>query len=136
MAGNPDVIRVLHSELEYLDINIRTTQGPASTPLHLAAQRGKVEAVIALVDLGALIESVDRCWRTPLDVAIEYKQLQVVHVLKVYGEWEDGYTMNVDVFCFFMFSFVCILCILSFTCRLYLLTQLFSILIHRNDGCC
>ena len=66
-------------------MNIRTTQGPASTPLHLAAQRGKSEAVIALVDGGALLESVDRCWRTPLDVAVEHKRSHVIHILKVFG---------------------------------------------------
>ena len=86
MAGQADIIRLLYSELEYLDINIRTDEGPASTPLHLAAQRGKAEAVIALVDCGAILDSVDRCWRTPLDVAVEYGQLHVAHVLKLYGK--------------------------------------------------
>ena len=86
MAGHDDIIRLLYTELQYLDMNIRTAQGPASTPLHLAAQRGRGEAVIALVDCGALTESVDRCWRTPLDVATEHNHLHVVHILKVFGE--------------------------------------------------
>lgn len=94
MTGQADIIRLLYSELEYLDINIRTDEGPASTPLHLAAQRGKAEAVIALVDCGAILDSVDRCWRTPLDVAVEHGQLHVAHVLKLYEMSRTAETEN------------------------------------------
>ena len=43
--------------------------------------------MISLVDCGALIESVDRCWRTPLDIAIEHKHSNVIHILKVFGKY-------------------------------------------------
>lgn len=72
--------------MDDLDINIRTLEGPASTPLHLAAQRGHTEAVIALVDCGAILHSIDRCWRTPQDVALEYNHLNVVFVINMFGK--------------------------------------------------
>lgn len=85
MAGHSEIIYLLHKELEELDVNVRTEEGPASTALHLAAGRGHAECVIALVECGAILNAVDRCWRTPLDVAIEQHHCDVVHVLNMYG---------------------------------------------------
>lgn len=85
MAGHSDIIYLLHRELEELDANVRTEEGPASTPLHLAAGRGHAQCVIALIECGAILNAVDRCWRRPLDVAIEHRHFHVVHVINMYG---------------------------------------------------
>lgn len=81
---------MLKKELEEIDVNIRTDEGPASTPLHLAAQKNNAETVIALVECGAVLNAVDRCWRTPLDVALEYESHNVVHVISMYGKSYDS----------------------------------------------
>lgn len=92
MAGQGDVVRLLHEECETLDLNVRTQRGPASTPLHLAAERGHVECAMALIECGASLEAVDRRFRTARDVASENGQRQIAHVIalaeieKVIGE--------------------------------------------------
>lgn len=78
VTGRADVVRLLTDECEFLDINVRTQRGPASTPLHLAAERGHVETVIALIDCGAFLGAVDRRCRTAKDVAAENGRRQVV----------------------------------------------------------
>ena len=65
-------------ECEFLDVNVRTQRGPASTPLHLAAERGQVDTVIALIDCGASLSAVDRRCRTAKDIAAENGHRQVV----------------------------------------------------------
>lgn len=96
MTGWGDVVRLLHEECETLDLNIRTHRGPALTPLHLAAERGHVECVMALIECGASLEAVDRRFRTVKDVAIENGQRQVAHVIslaeveKLIGEGDLG----------------------------------------------
>lgn len=96
MAGQGDVVRLLHEECEMLDLNIRTQRGPASTPLHLAAERGHVECVMALIECGASLEAVDRRFRTVRDIATENGQRQVAHVIslaeveKLIGEGDLG----------------------------------------------
>jgi len=52
-------------------VNVRTQRGPAFTPLHLAAERGRIETVIALIDCGASLSAVDRRCRTGKDIAAE-----------------------------------------------------------------
>ncbi len=92
MTGQGHVVQLLHEECETLDLNVRTQRGPASTPLHLAAERGHVECAMALIECGASLEAVDRRFRTVKDVASENGQRQVAHVIslaeveKVIGE--------------------------------------------------
>ena len=86
MAGNADIIQYLATEVEGVELDIRTYGPPSFTPLHLAAQQGHVEAVIALVDCGATINVVDRCCRTPKDLACEMGKMDVVHIINMYGE--------------------------------------------------
>lgn len=103
MAGQGDVVRLLHEECETLDLNVRTQRGPASTPLHLAAERGHVECTMALVECGASMEAVDRRFRTAKDVASENGQRQVAHVIalaeieKVIGEGDLERVKEVSV---------------------------------------
>lgn len=82
MAGQGHVVKLLYEECEILDLNVRTQRGPASTPLHLAAERGHVECVMTLIECGASLEAVDRRCRTAKDVAIEKGQRQVAHVIR------------------------------------------------------
>lgn len=81
MAGRGDVIRLLTEESDSLNLNVRTQRGPASTALHLAAERGHVECVMALIECGALLEVFDRRCRTAKDVAVENGQKQVVDTI-------------------------------------------------------
>lgn len=83
MAGRGDVIRLLTEESDSLNLNVRTQRGPASTPLHLAAERGHVECVMALIECGALLEVFDRRCRTAKDVAAENGQKQVVYTITI-----------------------------------------------------
>lgn len=109
MAGRADVVHLLKEECESLNINFRTQRGPASTALHLAAERGHVECVMALIECGASLEAVDRRCRTAKDVAAENGRKDVVYTIIVAEvEWavclgnvgrmkEVGFT--VDVLC-------------------------------------
>ena len=83
MAGRGDVIRLLTEESDSLNLNVRTQRGPASTALHLAAERGHVECVMALIECGAHLEVLDRRCRTAKDVAAENGQKQVVYTISV-----------------------------------------------------
>lgn len=103
MAGQGDVVRLLYDECEFLDINIRTQRGPASTPLHLAAERGHVECVMVLIQCGASLEAVDRRCRTARDVAAEHGRKEIVHVVcmaeteKLTGEGDLGRVREVRI---------------------------------------
>jgi len=103
MAGQGDVVKLLYEECETLDLNIRAQRGPASTPLHLAAERGHVECVMSLIECGASLEAVDRRFRTVKDVANENGQRQVAHVVslaeleKLVGEGDLGQIKEVSL---------------------------------------
>ena len=83
MAGRGDVIQLLTEESDSLNLNVRTLRGPASTPLHLAAERGHVECVMALIECGALLDVCDRRCRTAKEVAAENGQKQVVYTITI-----------------------------------------------------
>ena len=87
LCGSTAVIRLLVSTFANLNLNIRTEGGPGSTPLHLASQQNHVDAVIALVESGAMLSAVDRCWRTPKDVALEAGNDQIVHIIRTFGKY-------------------------------------------------
>ena len=92
MAGRGDVVRLLREECQdTIDMDARTQHGPASTALHLAAERGHTECVVALLSCGAAVEAVDRRWRTAKDVASENGKRQVVQIITLNG------TYNVNV---------------------------------------
>jgi Leucine-rich repeat (LRR) protein/serine/threonine protein kinase len=84
VGGHPDVIKLLCQEITGIDVNIRTAEGPASTALHLASQRGHPSVIIALAECGANLHAVDRCWRTATDIALEFQHPSVVHVLNMF----------------------------------------------------
>ena len=87
MAGLDDVVRLLKDECqEAINMDIRTQSGPASTALHLAAERGHTECVVALLQCGATLEAVDRRCRNAKDVAKENGQREVVQVITLVGK--------------------------------------------------
>ena len=87
MAGREDVVRLLKEECrETLNMDARTQHGPASTPLHLAAERGHTECVLSLLECGATVTAVDRRCRNARDVAKENGKRQVVQVITLIGE--------------------------------------------------
>ena len=76
-----DVTRLL---LEHgADINARVEDG--RTPLHVAAENGRVEVVRVLHEHGANIGAEDDEGRTPLHLAANYGDVETVHVLLEYG---------------------------------------------------
>ena len=87
LSGSTTVITFLASRFAHLNMNIRTVGGPGSTPLHLASQRNHADAVIALIESGAMLGAVDRCWRTPKDVALEVGNHQIVHIIRMFGKY-------------------------------------------------
>lgn len=87
MAGRDDVVRLLREECqEAINMDARTLHGPASTALHLAAERGHTECALALLNCGADVGAVDRRWRTARDVARENGRRQVVRVITLIGK--------------------------------------------------
>ena len=86
LSGSTAVIKLLVTNFSNLNLNIRTEGGPGSTPLHLAAQQNHADAVTVLIESGALLNAVDRCWRTPKDVAIEAGNHQIVHIIRMFGK--------------------------------------------------
>lgn len=86
VSGHPDVIRLLHKEAHDFDVNLRTEKGPSLTALHLAAQNNKPHVIIALIECGAILNSIDRCWRSPLDIAIEYSSQESVYVITMFSK--------------------------------------------------
>ena len=106
MAGRGDVVRLLREECrEALDVETRTQHGPASTALHLAAERGHTECVVALLDCGAAIEAVDRRWRTAKDVARENGKRQVVQVITLSGRHIVVYSLCL---CCHVYVYICV----------------------------
>ena len=88
MAGREDVVRLLKEECqETINMDARTQHGPASTPLHLAAERGHTECVLTLLECGATIGVVDRRCRNAKDVAKENGKRQVVQVITLVGKY-------------------------------------------------
>ena len=100
MAGREDVVRLLKEECrETLNMDARTQHGPASTPLHLAAERGHTECVLSLLECGATITAVDRRCRNARDVAKENGKRQVVQVITLIGEC--------IFYCMYMYMYLC-----------------------------
>lgn len=90
ISGNADIIQFLVEEVEGVDLDIRTTVPPLLTPLHLAAEQGHGDAVIALLDSGATVGAVDQNFKTPKDLALELEKSEVVHIITKYGAFVSG----------------------------------------------
>lgn len=64
----------------FKEINIRTTDGNSSTPLHLAAKKDSVEAVKLLCVHRADVEAQQTNGWTPLHVAARYGSREMIEV--------------------------------------------------------
>ena len=78
-------------------VGVHTRGGWQSTPLHIAAVRGDVAAIIALLDAGADIQSRGEHGYSPLHEAVEQGHIEVVRVLlergaSVTATCDDGHT--------------------------------------------
>jgi ankyrin repeat protein len=62
-------------------VGVHTRGGWQSTPLHIAAIRGDVEAITALLDAGADIQSRGEHGYSPLHEAVEQGHIEAVRLL-------------------------------------------------------
>lgn len=83
LAATPECLKLL------LDAGARVDIHEGYTPLHRAAQEGRVSVVAAMLNAGADIEAFDRQFGTPLCVAIKAKQNAVVDLLLAHGASVD-----------------------------------------------
>ena len=55
------------------------------TPLHYAAANGHKEIAELLIEKGADVKAKDEGGKTPLDVAIQFKELEITNLLRKHG---------------------------------------------------
>ena len=55
------------------------------TPLHYAAANGHKEIAELLIEKGADVKAKDEGGKTPLDVAIQFKELEIADLIRVIG---------------------------------------------------
>ena len=55
------------------------------TPLHYAAANGHKEIAELLIEKGADVKAKDEGGKTPLDVAIQFKELEIANLIRVIG---------------------------------------------------
>ena len=55
------------------------------TPLHYAAANGHKKIAELLIEKGADVKAKDEGGKTPLDVAIQFKELEITNLLRVIG---------------------------------------------------
>ena len=67
--GNSNIIKIM-LEKEGADVDARNESG--WTPLHTAANYGRVEAIKVLLEAGAKVNAEDTFGKPPLDLAMEY----------------------------------------------------------------
>lgn len=93
-SRRPEVIRFLVQEVDGLDIDVCSTTGLATTPLHLAAENNDRECVTALMECNASLSLLDRLHRSPLDVAIECDSREAIHAMRLIGELKCDQSNN------------------------------------------
>lgn len=81
-ANAPELVRVLVQAGADVNACAGVTR---ATPLHMAARRGHVETARALLECGAQRDARDSQGDTPLQRAINRRQLRVVELLKSVG---------------------------------------------------
>ena len=84
----PDVARLLLERGADVNARIehRSDGNPeGNTPLHTAADRGRVEVAHVLLDCGANVGAEDKTGRTPLHVAAKHREVETVRLLLEHG---------------------------------------------------
>jgi len=104
MPMNDSVLQKFLAEMpelpEFIDtptVGVHTRGGWQSTPLHVAAVRGDVAAIAALLDAGADIQSRGEQGYSPLHEAVEQGHIEAVRLLlergaSVTATNDDGHT--------------------------------------------
>lgn len=85
LSHRPEAIRLLAQEVYGLDIDVCSTTGLATTPLHLAAENNDRECVTVLIECNASLSVLDRLHRSPYDVAVECDSKEAIHAMKLSG---------------------------------------------------
>lgn len=69
------------SKIHFFSVDIYKKDQDGLTPLHLAAQYGRIELLKKLLDCGAYIDEPDLWGATPLILAVIYNQKEIVEIL-------------------------------------------------------
>ncbi|XP_043472671.1 putative ankyrin repeat protein RF_0381 isoform X2 [Leptopilina heterotoma] len=87
--NQPEAFNLL---LEESNLNARNQNG--ETSLHYAALHNRPEFAKTLIDNGAIVNVIDLCSRTPLDVALEVENVKVAEVLFKHGAVISDYDLK------------------------------------------
>lgn len=82
-----DALEVNHTSKlrELLAAGVDPNMHMQQSPLHFAAEQGKVDAIHHLVSFGADLDALDFYGRTPILVAMHFRQWDAAHALKQHG---------------------------------------------------
>ena len=66
-----------------LDVNVKLsdTEFQGRSPIHMAAQHGALNSILAMISHGADVDPVDSQGRTPISLAIEHNRFTCVRGL-------------------------------------------------------
>ncbi|MFL3666247.1 MAG: ankyrin repeat domain-containing protein, partial [Verrucomicrobiota bacterium] len=80
--GYIEVVQVLVESMA--DVNAAANK-PKKSALHYAAQKGRKEIALLLLDKGADINELDKAGRTALDIALRYRRTETGELLRQRG---------------------------------------------------
>ena len=80
--GRMECMRIL---LDVGKANVNAKDNGSNTPLDYAASRGHIEAATLLIERGAEINPINEYNQTPLDIAHEYSETDLIAFLKTKG---------------------------------------------------
>ena len=81
-TGSMECMRIL---LDVGKANVNAKKNLSNTPLHSAALGGRIEAATLLIERGAEINLINDSNKTPLDIAHEYSETELIAFLKTKG---------------------------------------------------
>ena len=116
IIGNTEIIHFLLNKLNPAEQDINEGDNNGFTPLHFASENGHLDAVKLLIAAGAIIDSRNKNFNTPLNLAIK-----IVKILREKEEENESISLNRKLFFWmkFFFSLFCIF-ILGFLLKIIL----------------
>ena len=81
-TGGMECMRIL---LDVGKANVNAKDNDSNTPLHYAAMEGRIELATLLIERGAEINPISGYNETPIDIAHEYSETDMIAFLKTKG---------------------------------------------------